>query len=528
MASPHTLGDPLRAHDLAFYNWVGNLRVDYGDMGGKLTTARDNHPILRTYSGRTRLVADVTKLLLTMRWIDGATAAEMKVNAKKNFAVLPLPLATLQRTVDPTPDLENAGVPKLFRTGALDPATQMYEQHRWPGVYLTNYTLTLWSKKKYTMAFMKEWVLSQMGSRGAGLTETFISVEHPEPFGVQQQSLRFESMSDLSDIEGDDPNFRRVDISFMLRTLLFYPLIGSGAGRAEYLDTVGWDVALASSRDGLDFDPDSYAADIPRSDVRSANLFTFYRPTDSIPTTWGKTGTNAAVERAVIVPEGVARGDGLRVRVTDASDEVDLVSRPLTLDPSGRALMAVSLQYKSDTASHLLFSQRPGTNETPDWTTARQLTLPATSVWATLHAFTLLTDPVTSVTVQGSGAAADVNLAEIDVRHIRAGTTIAPSSSTPGGGETVYAWTGLAPEKPHLLVVVLAPQLTAVARTVSWKDDATTPGFTAVQQVAENQIGAVGLIQPTSDSLSLTVPDELSVVEVYAQRYDVPDGMSAQ
>lgn len=524
MASPHTFSDPIRVHDVAFYNWVGGLRVDYGYMGGLLSVERNNFPILRTYAGPTRVVASITHLLVSLGWIDGSTAAEMRANASDNFAVLPLPVATLQRTSEPSVEVEYSGVPKLLSTAVLDDATGQYERHRYPSVFQTGYSLTLWSLKRYTMAFMQEWLMGQLGAIGSYPTEIRIPVVHPDPWGVKYQALRFESMTDLSELEGEDPPFRRTELSFQLRTFVFHPLGSAagetyGSGRLHLVNTLGVGTQFSSDRDGVSDDPDALADDVAASVLRSGNLFRFYTPRASVPTLWLKTGATATVAEGVLGHTGGPSKESLRVGVTEVTDEVDVSNWLVNLDASGRAILSVQFYYRATDAVDLVLSQRPGTDSPESWAVARVLPLAAASAWTVEHRFFLLTDPIYSLTVRGLGAASVMDLDALDIRHHATRTPIAISGSVAGGGVTTYNWAGLA-SRQYLIVLALTPGAGATEHSVVARDDAVAPDYTMTQAVREDQQGAVWLLQPKGDTMSLVVPDGLVVAEAFLQVYE--------
>lgn len=517
MAKPLSYEDSIRRHDEAFDAFLGQLRVDYGPIAG---VSRPNHPILRTMASPDRAFATMEEVLVKTGWIAGGTPTEQRTNADA-FAVLPLPFATIERG-EPTPDLLASGVPKVWRTGQFNQATQEFEQHQWPGMYKLEYRVTFWGLKRYTEAWIREFLMAQFGRIGAGESEVFLMVTHPDPFGPLRQALHYDSSSDLSALEGDDSQrFIRWEVAFtlnfvFLRAPLLAPAdIAGASGGLDYLDqvvpasedlTVQGDGEDPLDQPGVDF-----------SEAITSQSHNLYRPYTfpSNVNQWPLAG-DATVEFPARMP-GV-----LRVRVTAPTDQADITNRPVRLDLQGVALLSVAFQYLADDPVGLDVFSNPGTHvppAAPVWKSALQDTLPAQAHWTRVQRFTLVTQPIMDVSIRGTGVDADAFFRRIDVRHLRSGTKIAPTTTTPvAGPATQYDWTALTARQPYLLVVVLTA--TGASDTLTAEDDVTSPVFTKTEAVddAVHQ-GAVILLQPQATSLRLVVPDTLTVAQVYAQRY---------
>lgn len=522
MGKPISYDNFLRVHDEAIDAFIGRLRVDYGTVSG---VSRPDHPILRAFAAPDRAYAAIVERLVSLGWISGSTVSQMRDNAG-DFAVLPLPFATIERG-RPVPYLEASGVPKTWRTGQFNQATQEFEHHQWPGMYRIEYRVNFWSLKRYTEAWLTEFLAAQFGRIGAGESEVFLQITHPDPFGTLRQALHFDSDADLSVLEGDDSQrFIRWEVAFTLNAVfLRAPLVppaeiaGPGGG-LPYLDQVvpaTAELAESTVTDSLD------APGTDASIAIGAQSHNLYRPYTfpSNVSQWPVAG-DALVEISRVTPDGRRDLGALRIEVDDPADQVDVTNRPVALDADDVAILSVSFQYLSDAAVGLDVYSNPGTHvppAAPAWLSALQDALPARPRWTKVQRFTLVTQPIMDVSLRGRGAAAVARFARIDVRHLRSPVTkLAPTTTTPGVGDVTYDWTGLNVRQPYLLVVVLTP--TGASDTLTAQDDLTSPVFTKTETVDDNvNQGAVILLQPQADALRLVVPDTLTVAQVYAQEY---------
>jgi hypothetical protein len=522
VAKPVAYENFLRVHDEAFDAWLGQLTVDYGVISG---TARPNHPILRVMASPERAFASIVERLVSIDWISGATATDMRANAS-DFAVLPLPIATIERG-EPTPHLEHSGVPKVWRTGQFNQVTQEFEQHQWPGMYRIEYRVNFWCLKRYTEAWVREFLMAQFGHIGAGESEVFLPITHLDPFGTILQALHFDASSDLSTLEGDDSQrFVRWEASFTLNAVFYRaPLVipasyAAAGGGVDYIDQVVPASEDLTVQDEGDDPLDQQGADF--SSAITSQSHNLYRPytLPSNVSQWPKAGA-ATVEISRVTPDGRRDFGALRVTANAPADQVDVTNRPVQPDVDSVVLLSVSFQYLSDALIGLDVYSNPGTHvhpAPPVWRSALQDALPARPKWTKVHRFTLVTQPIMDVSIRGRGVLALARFARINVRHLRSGTKVLPTTTTPVGPDTQYDWTGLTLRQPYLLVVALTP--TGASDTLTAEDDVTTPVFTKTEALndAVHQ-GAVILLQPQADSLRLLVPTTLTVAQVYAQGY---------
>lgn len=511
MAVPHSLGNTTRAHEVALFNWLGSLHVDYGDLGGRLQAPKNDYPVLRVFASPERAASAIGDQLIRAGIITipgSPTPEDYAAEVAKNFKLLPLPFLSVQETGLPSPDLEFASTPKTMQA-YIDPATGQWVEHRWPASFYSSYSVTFWSRKRYSQVFFREWVMSQLGPLGAGPSELFIAVQHPEPFTQQMQTLRFDSITDLSDLEGEEPRIQRTELALQLRVLHFYPPTGQNS---YYLDTANWGRFYADARDGTDFAPDS-AANIEYTATESLNLFVYRMQPAQIPTKWLRLGA-ATVSQAVLAPSEKARKTSLTVGLSATSDEVYLVGANFTLGVTGKSQGGFSFEYRSDAPVDVVVSQRDGATAPIVWTEVQSVTLPAAPDWTRVHKFFELSQNVISLTLRGTGVDAVAHLTRVDVRHYGEQAEIVPTSTTVGVGETTYGWTGLS-NTPYLITVRLVPAAPTTAHTVT----ATSPSATRTAQVRENQTSQLLLLHPDSDALNVSVPDSLVVAEVVAVAY---------
>ena len=511
MANPHSFENSLRIHDKAFFDWLGNLRVDYGDPSTlhpdfpqvASYPTKNNFPILRTMATRQRAFATIVDLLVHLQWIDTGTADQIRQNAD-DFAVLPLPVATIERG-DPVPDPITASVPKRFNRSRFNEVTGKWEGHPWPAAYLLPYTVTFWSIKRYTEVFMREWLYSQLGALGAGDSEVFLNVEHDAPWGTQLQALSLEATADQSDLEGDNPRYIRYEASFQMRMLHMRPL--NPADVHDPISAVNTPTTFLRSGDGVTEDPCARTPDIECAPPISGNLFTHYYdlPAD-IASKWPKAG-NATVTQSPIAPAGGSVASTLEIAVRTTTDRVGLAEKPVLVPtaPNNRALLSFSMRYRATAESALVLHQKDGTTPA-NWSELHRVVLPAATEWTTFQVFTLADQQIVSAIIEGRAISSTLQVTDIDMRHAFNGSTLEPQGSSTGfGGGTKQTWSGLTRHQSYLLVVV--PDTYTGSWSMRTQDDDVAPDNiltrnfdTAVER------GFVEIIQPKESSVAITVP----------------------
>lgn len=512
MSTPHSFENTLRIHDEAFDRWLNGLTVDYGNLGG---SSKLNHPILRVMATPERAFAALHNQLIKQGFVTGGTVDEQLDNAKA-FKTAVLPLASIERIYQGS-HLEYGGVPKRLRTQVLRQGVLEYESHPWPGMHQVEYRLNLWCLKHYTLAYMQEWILSQLGLLGTAETEVWINVDHGDPWGTLLQAMRLTSNNTLHNHEGEeDQRYFRHEFSFTLNTIHFRPV----AETHPYVDTidprVSWVDGVAGT-DGVTTEPDALGDSIVPV-VASSNLYRPYVPPALVPTQWPTAG-NATVDISSLAPPSAPARSTLVVGVTDTTDIADFANVPMHLE-SGRAILYIHFRLLSDAATVLDVFQNDGSHTpgtTPAWESCRQIALPAQDAWRWGSFFVLVTQQIVDVSVRGSGVAAVARFGNLSVRRLSPATEIAPATGpVVEGADNVYTWTGL--EMAAYLVVV---PLTSGTGTAQAENDDTAPTETVSETLDDsvNQ-GAVLLLQPLTTTLALRVSTSLTIAAPYAQRYD--------
>lgn len=524
MAQPHSFEDTLRVHDAAFFNWLGGLRVDYGTVG---TEDRSDFPILRVFAAPDRAFAAVVDLLVRMCWIDGATAADMRANAD-NFAVLPLPVATIYRG-DALPDPELRGSPKEFRKRWFNLTTREWERHPWPGHYRTPYTVSFWMTRRYTEAFIREWIMGQLGAQGLQENEVLIPVVHNDPWGTIRQALRFDDFADNSELEGEEPRWVRIDVTFALRTW-FFRVIRPGADEVQ---RIGADTRVEATSGrvlpGDEIGDDALGA--APEDVWSENLYLVPIPNVFVGSVMVKTG-DATVEPGILAPAGrQPRRDDLHIQVEVQADAVTVGEWPIVPDADGVAVYSYSFAYLASDPVELETLQRDPIADAI--VSADSFVLPRARRWEKFHLFTVVRGEGGPVAVEDRrtlilrvagvppAALQDVHLHALDVRHVVSQTKVAPTTTVTALGIVTRTWTGLA--KRGYLVILVLTATSGGPNVATFTNDASVPTHT-VQRSLDGSVhaGAAVLMQPDRDSLVLKVPTSVTVEAAYIQVFDGP------
>jgi len=516
MPAPGMYEDSIRKHDVALYTWLGGLVLDYGK--GSVFRTR-NMPILRVFASPSRAWAKLVNLLVNQQFVSGADAAAMRANTG-DFAVLPLPVATIEAG-EPAPDPELAGVPKVLRNKYLNPVTGQWEFHRYPAHYRCDYTVTIWTLKRYTSNYVKEWVMGKLGDKGLAQDEFLLPVIHDAPWGTIYQKCQFTGSSDLSNLEGADARYFRTSFSFSLRMWLMRPML-----ETHYpVERIGLTLVDLHPAFGELSDSGLVFFDDPL-DKETENLFYFPFTDSQIAANWTKAGS-ATVARGKIAPDNwdskhntLLLHDTIKIEVTAQSDTVELLERLASpADDDGRTIISTSFNYRANGNVELELRQKnPGTGVT---TSADSLILPTSMHWQQVHRFALVDEALFSLHVAGvpNQAQQTAYLNRVDVRAVSPQTRLTPSGPTPVGQDQKYAWTGLTAGKAYLMVVAITGTSGGI-NTVIAEDDDTTPVYTD-SQVVDSAIhrGAVFLIQPAGTTLSMLVPTTATVANIYVQRY---------
>lgn len=516
------LEDTIRRHHAAFFDWFGQFRVDYGALGLGLAEGvnnpyapipRNDVPILRIFGPPQRVAAEMVDILVEYGWLQGqsaaaqaATATELREIARENHAVLPMPFLSMVADA-PVFRIEDNGPPKLFRRQCFDEATQTFQQHRWPGSYEISFRVTLHAIKRYTVAYFREWLFSQLGPVGMGGQELLIPVQHEYPWNEIRQALSFDGESDLSDLEGEE-NARtlRFQYDFRLKMWHFHRIAGS----VSVIEDVSAPVSPVAS-DGIGLEDAELGASLPvEADALSLNFFEIYLLDSQIPTQWPKLG-NATVRRGETSPVKQFPVPTLRMTVEDPTDEVLISNKSALLDADGIAVFTHRLDYRSDAATEIVYAQREGADIQGVFETARVQALPARANWTRHQGFVLFDKPIHSITLRGSGAPAVAHLSRQRLHKINLTNKLTPTTSAPGGGQTVHTWAGLE-QRPYLAIVHFTDAgVTGMAINVNGDsipiDNAAEQGLVRIFTVG------------ASLAATVTIPDTIPIQGVWLIRY---------
>jgi hypothetical protein len=506
MSVAFSFEDTLRKHDLAILNWLETLTVNYDNIAG---TPRNGVPVLSVMATPSRPFAYIPDLLVSRGWISGATAEEMKEKAEENWDVLPLPLCTIVRG-EPAIDYEQAGPPKVYRTRFIDPVTQKWVQHPWPGSYRVDYSITFWSQKRYTEAHMREWLYAQLGRIGAAPSELFIPVHHDEPWGVIPQSLKFLGSADLSDLEGEEQRLIRFEVQLSLRMMFMFKPLPTPADEGHPLlaiqGTVCYPAPACKPMPGVPLGL------LVGGFQQSANLFATILPEEYWPLHWPKTGA-ATVAPSPVGP--ACKPDGLLLTLKDPVDSVELLERPVPLDGQGQAIVQVSFSYISDAPVSLEVLQRNPTTDV--LTLANERTLPPSAEWREVSFFAVVESPLASVALTGLGTLATVYIGGVDVRHIYTQPLMSFTEQAVVGPDVEYRWSGL-PSAPLLVRVTINSTPGPTSLTI--QNDILVPDVSDVVSIDSTvNVGFAYLIQPKIDSLALRVSALVALASVALHQY---------
>ena len=389
---------------------------------------------------------------------DDATHQQMRKDAG-GMSVLPLPVCTWQRG-EPQVNSELASACRTARV-EYDAENNQWIGHPWPGHYRTQYTLTFWCRKNYTDDFIREWVLAQFGNPGAGNRETFIPVFHTNPWGQINQSLQLVDSVDLTQLEGQEPRYKRFQYTFSLRTWL----MKSPVALAPQVQSA----AISFAKTPSDKLPMTPVIVQPATNYQSFNLFTFGPIPDwRINELWPKSGS-AMVGRGKIAPQGKQSGvpvPTLQMTFTSSNDSVDLGEWQAAPNAQGHSIYSLWFDYLLQGQPVTLdVSQRDPLDDAR--TGCLLVPLSQSAGWSKVHQFALvnkaLVDPaiVGTGVGSGSGSGAAVNstgwFSNVHFHQVYDQPPIfgAGSGSGSGSGPGNAVWTGL-PNIPYLCVAVMS------------------------------------------------------------------------
>ena len=216
MAQPFILGNTLRHHDQAIYDWLERLPIDYGIVEGKAFTAKS---LLRVYSSPDKAFATMHDVLVRKNWIANSTDTD-------KFKSVPLPFCSIHR-VDWGVAAERGSFPnKVIKE---NPETGARAVYPFPTPIFINYAIDFWARKNFTIAHISEWLLHQHGQPGWRADEFGIKIIYDDPWGELFIPAHVDGHTDNSDIEGvgdEDNRELRLSINLKLDGWLHHNQIG--------------------------------------------------------------------------------------------------------------------------------------------------------------------------------------------------------------------------------------------------------------------------------------------------------------
>jgi len=308
---------------------------------------------------------------------------------------------------------------------------------------------------------------------------------------------------------------------------------GTGEVGGEYpVDKIGFDIGVDPAGQDPDCE-DGEDSQGPAPEAGQSENYHVYRIPPSLVGEYMPTTGDGVVEPGCGFPPGKGlKTTDIRLMVEDQADTVEMGEWPICLDAEGVAIFGTSFWYQSKQgAVEMEILQRDITDPTaPTFPSADSFVLPQTQRWEQFHRFYVLRGENGPTPVEKritlikrfagipNQPVQTLDLHCISVRHILSQTKVAATTVTPGGGETLYEWTGLA-NKPFLVIIVLATTSGGSGIVVA-EDDLSTPKFQVERALdATVNAGAAFLIQPDRDALALHVPDSISVESVYIQEF---------
>ena len=222
MARDATLYNMLRNHDQTIYDWLNGLTIDYGTVKGIPFPSKS---ILKVYAAPKRAFASMRHVLVRKGWIDdvGSTPGDTGLR-QAEFRNVPLPFASIYRS-DPALDFQRSGSPLVWNRFTTGCAGTVAYGHPYPVPYDLSYQIDFWALKKYTEAYIYEWIFSKIGVPGSAPNEIMMYVNHGPPWGIEATGFRVESWSDTSDIEDIEEETRmlRFTMQGMFKARVFLP-----------------------------------------------------------------------------------------------------------------------------------------------------------------------------------------------------------------------------------------------------------------------------------------------------------------
>lgn len=479
--SPYLYENTIRKLDEAVFNWLGAFKVDYGTLAG---TERNGFPLLRVFASPHRAYAETANMLVAQGWIAGDSPEVQRINATYDWTVLPLPVVSIERD-DPIISNELSASATHVPRARYNYETKEWETDPYPLHYLTQYRLTFWCEKQYTRAAFMEWILSQIGRAGAAQSEMYLPIEHPVPYGKQLHQWRYLGSGNMSDLEGSDARHLRSMLSFTLRSWAFR--------KPDFSAPAVHTTAVEShANDDQETFPESVG-------WGTNNLFIL-----------GKSPRCGETVGAATAVKDDAALFAASLKTSD--DRVILTSPEAVPGTAGRSVWSVVVDAEGSAAWAAEVTQLDDDGaETP------VASVPMPGVRMISHNFCVATEGEVRVSIAPAGILpATVRLFAADVRQVRDGARIVPTSYARVGAVIRYQWDYL--ERRPYLVIAARESGDGI---VSVYDDVAAPEHTR-SALIDDLPGFALLTMPKASTVALDIPDDVKLLAVYVQVFDGP------
>lgn len=214
-------------YDQAIYNWLDNLKIDYGEIAG---VPRRQFGILRVLATPKRAFSRMENVLVRKGWLDptdpgsGSGTAE---DSLKSYQRIPLPFVSIY-VQPPILDPIRESVAN-FRHSNPSLSELTSQQHPYPTPITIPIQLDFWMKKKFTAIYIYEWLYSNISKRGTYNNEFMLRVtpldhEGQAVWGEKMIPVTIDSMDDAANLEpGEDDRVLRTTVALTMSAWIFMP-----------------------------------------------------------------------------------------------------------------------------------------------------------------------------------------------------------------------------------------------------------------------------------------------------------------
>lgn len=381
----------LENYDLAVWEWLGTILVDYGTEFGKgyVSSPKDlsAHPLFRIFSSAERAFSDNRIGMKSQGFFNTNDFQKIdNVPADKVNSLAPFPCVRIQnKGLSSYPERHNAaGVLRNF----FSSGTQ-FLQRRWPVPYTLSYELEFYSRTRMSSNYLEQWVTNQFEKAGVGPYQRLLSVRVPSPYGTKDVPMTLDSIVDTSDLIADTADERTVRFVVNLSVLfLNFDLTGQDLPNNGLVRAIYRINAPTNALDGSDLDLDIWGeegnpslADRPVRMINAAPVQTRHTPPpyttarlivqrheDSIHAAQYELNADADVVQLIGLPfleNDLVQGSiGIKWRNEDGSDPSPLIAEVLWYNVTTKATtvkQTFTIPYDATKRTSVLeFTTSPG------------------------------------------------------------------------------------------------------------------------------------------------------------------------